>query len=425
MTNLEQKFNDLETKLLNQHTSIANKLDAILVALGAPPPTSTTTLADIAFILNAIHADTTQTNTKLIAANNDLDLIASRLLAVNNSVISLDDPLTKILRTVNGPDNNGVPGSSSASIWGYVIRLYNLLADVAGLETDEPRSMVQYLADISTSIPLLIDATKANMPPVAVSPATKCSNPLVSVPNVVVVPASILQLFGLSSFRDIVAANWPLALPNGMTYYNRATGPDSTTLFCTSWSKYQIYVESSAGFWQAGINLSGTDPVMNLLRRFSCNQWIPVLQIIGDNLPLSVFVDATESLKVYLCGDYWSPGGGSGGYFGTYTLTSQPYTSNNAGSGHCIVWTGQAAQGGIAGGTDCPPIATSLSVAGYVYPKFNQSGSFTRTRKGINIYKYPLDLWTNSDPDVFAFSALEQYTIIYSSEPFTVTMTLD
>ena len=55
MTNLETKFEDLETQLATQHTAIGNALDALLSALGVPPPTATVTLGDISTQLTAIN----------------------------------------------------------------------------------------------------------------------------------------------------------------------------------------------------------------------------------------------------------------------------------------------------------------------------------------------------------------------------------
>lgn len=55
MTTLEAKFEALETALATQHTEIMNALDTIAMALGAPPPGPTTTLADIATMLSSLN----------------------------------------------------------------------------------------------------------------------------------------------------------------------------------------------------------------------------------------------------------------------------------------------------------------------------------------------------------------------------------
>lgn len=55
MANLTTRFGAFETQTATQHTAIANKLDAILAAMGAPPPTATVTLGDVATLLNAIN----------------------------------------------------------------------------------------------------------------------------------------------------------------------------------------------------------------------------------------------------------------------------------------------------------------------------------------------------------------------------------
>lgn len=91
-TNLEAKFYALETQLSAQNTGIQNSLDAILEALGAPPPTATTTLANVVTALAAMQsAQLTQhnalmsligqinTNTDTIINNNSLN--AQRLIS--------------------------------------------------------------------------------------------------------------------------------------------------------------------------------------------------------------------------------------------------------------------------------------------------------------------------------------------------------
>jgi hypothetical protein len=60
MTNLEAKFEALELQLTTQQTAVINALNAILDALGAPPPTATVTLATVA-------AQLTTMNTNIVA----------------------------------------------------------------------------------------------------------------------------------------------------------------------------------------------------------------------------------------------------------------------------------------------------------------------------------------------------------------------
>jgi hypothetical protein len=55
MANLETKFETLEAQLATQHEAIGNALDALLSALGVPPPTATVTLGDIAELMTAIN----------------------------------------------------------------------------------------------------------------------------------------------------------------------------------------------------------------------------------------------------------------------------------------------------------------------------------------------------------------------------------
>lgn len=79
--NLHDKFTTLETQLSLQHTTIANALNAILEALGAPPPGPTTTLVDV---VSAI----TQTNVILAGIRTDQADQATALLTVANALYS-------------------------------------------------------------------------------------------------------------------------------------------------------------------------------------------------------------------------------------------------------------------------------------------------------------------------------------------------
>lgn len=52
---LNDKFLSFEEQITNNHTELVNKIDALLTALGAPPPTATVTLADAVTALTAIN----------------------------------------------------------------------------------------------------------------------------------------------------------------------------------------------------------------------------------------------------------------------------------------------------------------------------------------------------------------------------------
>lgn len=55
MSDLTDKFTTLESQLTTQQTEIMNVLEAILVALGGPPPTGVVTLADTNLVLTSIN----------------------------------------------------------------------------------------------------------------------------------------------------------------------------------------------------------------------------------------------------------------------------------------------------------------------------------------------------------------------------------
>lgn len=75
MSDLTVKFETLEAQLADQHTDIVNGINAILAALGAPPPGDLITLDDIATQLNTI-------NTNLLGIQSDNSAFYSSMLSV-------------------------------------------------------------------------------------------------------------------------------------------------------------------------------------------------------------------------------------------------------------------------------------------------------------------------------------------------------
>jgi hypothetical protein len=79
--NLEQKFDEFESQVATQHGELTEALNAILTALGAPPPGPTTTLEDV---VTAIEA----TNTLLTAIHSDMN---SYLLSIFNTLDTINN----------------------------------------------------------------------------------------------------------------------------------------------------------------------------------------------------------------------------------------------------------------------------------------------------------------------------------------------
>ena len=92
MSDLAAKFSDLEIQIGNNHTAISNALTAIIDALGGVPPTTTTTLADIATLLGSLGTDLdtvlTDNSTYYAASLDVLGLINTNLdtMVSNNSL---------------------------------------------------------------------------------------------------------------------------------------------------------------------------------------------------------------------------------------------------------------------------------------------------------------------------------------------------
>ncbi|MBK9943667.1 MAG: hypothetical protein IPP13_18830 [Kouleothrix sp.] len=87
--NLEAKFTQLETQLNAQHTALINALNALLSALGAPPPAPGATLADVLGALNALNLVLTGLRTDMAdqhaALLNQLELQTTTLELLNSN----------------------------------------------------------------------------------------------------------------------------------------------------------------------------------------------------------------------------------------------------------------------------------------------------------------------------------------------------
>ena len=93
MTDLSDKFSDLQSLLTTQHTETTAQLNDVLQALGAPPTSPTTTLDDL---LAAIQ----QTNNLLSSIYNTVSLISTNLETFsNNSSLNAQQLLTAIINT--------------------------------------------------------------------------------------------------------------------------------------------------------------------------------------------------------------------------------------------------------------------------------------------------------------------------------------
>lgn len=88
-SDLQDKFDALESQLTTQHTALMGGIDAILAALGAPPPGDVTTLDDIAAQLTTLNSNLLaiqSDNSSYYASSLDvLGLLSSNLEILNNN----------------------------------------------------------------------------------------------------------------------------------------------------------------------------------------------------------------------------------------------------------------------------------------------------------------------------------------------------
>lgn len=104
MSDLASKFSELESQLATQHTEIGLKIDALLEALGVPPPTATTTLTDISVQLGSLNDSLEQIitdNTAYYASSLDLLGLLNTSLdtIINNNSLNAQRTIAAIYAT--------------------------------------------------------------------------------------------------------------------------------------------------------------------------------------------------------------------------------------------------------------------------------------------------------------------------------------
>lgn len=124
MTNLTDKFDELQTQLANQHNALMArlgdtnaKLDELITLQGGTPPTQTVTLQDVVdaiaatnIILADVHLDTQSIDQKALT-------IRDTLSDVHLDTISMDQKLLRIRDAINPIDENPPVAAKSSIVW--------------------------------------------------------------------------------------------------------------------------------------------------------------------------------------------------------------------------------------------------------------------------------------------------------------------
>lgn len=340
MTGLNTKSGDI----IDLITLTNEKLDALLSALGAPPPTATTTLDDIKAVLDSINTTTSDNNVILARLRNAVYPLSDPAIGTDKSSIAwsvyrimlstalpwssvntsspytdgLLDIITRYIDTEMSSIRNQLSNLNSAVLnialnlginpiietqeyTGYLSSVLGLLgqaSDALGAPSEaDDRDIIQLLAKMADRPESPIGS--------GLLPPDLCSDAYIS-SGMTIVPYNVLQVL-----QSIMFAVFPDPPPSGVTFGTIfGVGVDNTELHNESgnWEGWSIYVASSA----ANFALNGEDISSNLAR-YATNVWLD-LSFLASNL--SVFVGGSDSLRVYLCGASWGPGGGGGGPWG-------------------------------------------------------------------------------------------------------------
>lgn len=340
-------LNNKTSQLITLLTATNEKLDRIITLLGGVPSTPQHTIDDLYTILDDIHTDTQSMDGKLLAIRNyikspdeaaipgDYTSLLWNIYLLRRSIglDSYNDSLTlqnllvgireylggqlpPIGTNINDTKNYLFYALSSLGLNvtnisydynGYLdttLRLLQLIQGAIGVPVDEliypdrgQRNIIQLLEKAAERPEGQIGG--------GLAPDSVCTDAYIS-SGMVLIPS----LF--DAWPPTLWAIFPAPTPSGISFGTIfGIGVDNSELHPTSnnWVGWSIYVASSANnfgvFIGADINAS--------IARYPTNTWIN-LSFLTTNL--SVFVGGSESLRVWLCGGQWGPGGGGGGPWG-------------------------------------------------------------------------------------------------------------
>jgi hypothetical protein len=328
-TDLTQKFTDLAAQLLTQHqtlisalTATNQKLDALITAMGAPPPTQAVTLADVLQVLSDIHLDTMSLDQKL--------------LRIRDAIAPLDEPLPpgdkvsiawSMYRLV---DSVAPPWPRPLSIPlqpAFELLRANLAESIGIFGTHSPEPILQLLFNLQRGMGLptgdatttalgylsqIANQTKCGCGPLAPQPGDPngCASPIES--EISVVEAGRLY------------ATWASPLPAGTTRTNQYTlsRPDIEISPATTWEGWRLFVLSrTAATYQRAPGRPG---------RFYTNEWLDLEPL---NFPLAISVDESADVQAYLCAPAPLAGGGCDEVAGNTVVVF------GDGTNYAVVWS--------------------------------------------------------------------------------------
>ena len=282
---LQLKFINLETVLTVQHAELIDlltatnaKLDAIATALGAPPPSGQTTLADVLAELQAIHLDTTSQDAKLLRIRDAIWPLAESEPA--GELDSIRWLLYRLVDAINPtwPRPTSRPVQPALDILTSALEPLDLAYwnDQIGISTGPTNNVIDLLE-------VLADNVLQLGPPQPPQPGENgvCANPYVS---------SLVQSHEGRSYAAWSGVEFPATI-SFTTALGLPTGVELSASAPNYWAGWSIFVYSrTATLYKEDPTSSGSFPT---------NTW---RDLTGDyNFPLAVNVDGSHDLTVYLC----------------------------------------------------------------------------------------------------------------------------
>lgn len=292
--NLHQKFDALRAQLTDQHNELMLKMDALLSALGAPPPTPTATLADLLEELQSINSRvlTLRNAVGIIPTDAGFSLLTQMASLLNRIGTPTGDATTTVLgrlaavesATVATATALGIPtGDATTTALGLLKSIQfatSNLNNVLGLPNFDGYLIPNYLAAI------MLNTSICQCDPQAPDDTDQCLTLLIS-SGMLLLPSDIVP--GLGSIN---AAVWPGPLPSDIAYGTIfGVGYDKTSLVPTeghSWDGWRVFVQSTSD----NFAFQTTS-----IARYQTNQWIT---ITGTD-EISILVDGSASVVAYLC----------------------------------------------------------------------------------------------------------------------------
>lgn len=321
MTNLTEKFTDLETQLTAQHNAVVLSIGAVQVELSTKITGVQTRLDMIIEKLDAVN--TTLTNNGAFDVTPIVNAIESlrgegpenTLKSVNQSIWNLAGPapgttLTDIKSAISIIEQTldaNLPLIIGRLIdifgqWdgGKGMTAYNLLDGIYTNDAAAVAILVRLIAQFDTSIvlptmkDLLLTISQQQAQQIALAenplttiPADVCAAPLVST-------GSFFQDTSMVTVDPVTFATWPATPGGDFSASYDITMDAHPILHCSNWTNYRIYVASKADSFGV-ITGRGT--------RYPCNQWV-ILDIPEGLIGIggaAFNVARANDLKVYIC----------------------------------------------------------------------------------------------------------------------------